>query len=236
MKRASYWLWPLTLFTMCLAGCGTSGASATSQSGGAAAAPSVDPTPAGDKAASDPTASAQPAQIGDPVAMSDDVRLSIVDYDGILQLIARQRGKVVVMDAWSTSCPPCMKEFHNLVELHKRYGPEQVACISLSFDYEGLGPPEEQQDRVLKFLRKQGATFDNLLSSEESDTLYRKFRLAAVPAVFVYDRAGQLRKRFDNEQSKNAETAFTYEQVGQLVAELLQENPAAERAGPDSKP
>jgi thiol-disulfide isomerase/thioredoxin len=154
-----------------------------------------------------------------------DVQLSIVDYDGIQQHIARNRGRVVVMDAWSTSCPPCMKEFHNLVELHKQYGPQRVACISLSFDYEGIGKPEEQQDRVLKFLRQQGATFDNLMSNEESDALYRKFKLAAVPAVFVYDRAGQLRKRFDNEQAKSKAEAFTYEQVKQLVAELLAEQP-----------
>ena len=45
---------------------------------------------------------------------------------GFKQRIAAKRGKVVVMDAWSTSCPPCMKEFHNLVELHKQYGPGTV--------------------------------------------------------------------------------------------------------------
>jgi thiol-disulfide isomerase/thioredoxin len=157
---------------------------------------------------------------------SADVPLAIVDYQGIQDHLARHQGKVVVMDAWSTSCPPCMKEFHNLVELHKQHGPERLACMSLSFDYEGLEKPEEVRVRVLKFLTNQGATFDNLMSNEESDTLYRKFKLAAVPAVFVYDRAGQLRKRFDNERAKTKEEAFTYEQVGQLVAELLAEEPA----------
>ena len=152
-----------------------------------------------------------------------NVHLSIVSFEGIQERIARNRGRVVVMDAWSTSCAPCMKEFHHLVELHKQYGPDKVACISLSFDFEGIGTPEEQQGRVLEFLRGQGATFENLLSNEKSDVLYRKFKLAAVPAVFVYDRAGQLRKRFDNERAKSKAEAFTYEQVGRLVAELLEE-------------
>ena len=141
-------------------------------------------------------------------AKNDDVRLTIVSYDGVLEHIAANRGKVVVMDAWSTSCPPCMKEFHNLVDLHRQYKPEELACISLSFDYEGLGKPEEVQAGVLDFLRSQGATLDNLLSNEESDVLYRKFKLAAVPAVFVYDREGKLRKRFDNEQAKTKAEAF----------------------------
>ncbi len=149
--------------------------------------------------------------------------MSIVDYEGILEHVARNRGKVVVMDAWSTSCPPCMKEFHNLVELDKQYSPEQLACMSLSFDYEGLDPPEEVKPRVLKFLKSQGATFDNLMSNEESDVLYRKFKLAAVPAVFVYDREGKLRKRFDNEQAKSAAEHFTYADVRRLVAALVGE-------------
>jgi len=162
---------------------------------------------------------------GSAATPTGDVKLSIVTFEGIQERIARERGKVVVMDAWSTSCPPCMKEFHHLVELHKKHGSEQLACISLSFDFEGLDTPEQVQGPVLAFLRAQGATFENLMSNEESDELYRKFKLAAVPAVFVYDRAGSLRKRFDNEQAKSKDDAFTYVQVEQLVTELLKEAP-----------
>jgi len=160
---------------------------------------------------------------------ADGIELSIVSFDEINERVAQHRGKVVVMDAWSTSCPPCLAEFHNLVELDRKYGREQLACISLSFDFEGLGSPEEQRAPVLKFLRGQQATFENLLSNEESDVLYRKFKLAAIPAVFVYDRSGKLRKRFDNEHAKTKADAFTYAQVGELVAQLLAE-PASDAA------
>jgi thiol-disulfide isomerase/thioredoxin len=168
------------------------------------------------------------AQNASAIKSADGIELSIVSFDEINERIARHRGKVVVMDAWSTSCPPCLAEFHNLVDLDRKYGREQLACISLSFDFEGLGSPEEQREPVLKFLRSQKATFENLLSSEESDALYRKFKLAAIPAVFVYDRTGKLRKRFDNEHAKSKAEAFTYEQVGELVAQLLAEPAPAE--------
>lgn len=200
------------LLLLFIAGCSQS-ATVTTAPPGEATAPGVALSPgvAGD--------SASPADSG--------VKLSIVTFDEIQKRIASQRGKVVVMDAWSTSCPPCMKEFHHLVELHKKHSPEQLACISLSFDFEGLDTPEQVQGPVFKFLQSQGATLENLMSSEESDVLYRKFKLAAVPAVFVYDRAGNLRKRFDNEQAKSKDEAFTYAQVEQLVAELLKESPPA---------
>ena len=204
MKRAGY-----LLLVVMLSGCGTAGRPDASQNDGdAAQRPTGVATTDGAKAS------------------ASDVELAIVDYQGIMEHIAAHRGTVVVMDAWATSCPPCLKEFHNLVELHEQYGPGKVACISLSFDYEGLGTPEEQAPRVLEFLESQGATFENLMSTEESDALYRKLDLAAVPAVFVYDREGKLRKRFDNQQAKTTEQQFTYEQVKQLVAELVEEEPS----------
>jgi hypothetical protein len=65
------------------------------------------------------------------------------------------------------------------------------------------------------------------MSTEESDALYKKFNLAAVPAVFVYDQQGNLRKRFDNEQAKSKEEQYTYDDVKALVAELVAAPPAA---------
>ncbi|MBI3464196.1 MAG: TlpA family protein disulfide reductase, partial [Planctomycetes bacterium] len=116
------------------------------------------------------------------------VNLKILDAKGLEDLIASHRGKVVVMDVWATTCPPCIKEFPGLVELHRRHGPEQIACISVSTDFTGSPgkKPEDYQDQVLAFLRKQGATFDNVLSSLPDSDFYTKFDVPAPPAVFVY--------------------------------------------------
>jgi thiol-disulfide isomerase/thioredoxin len=191
----------LVLLALLWAGCGSSGTgymSGTSATTQEADAQAVDEAPAA------------------------EVELSTLNFDEIQQRIADKRGKVVVMDAWSTACPPCLKDFHNLVELHQQYGPDDVACISLSFDYEGIGKPQDVREPVIKFLRAQGATFDNLMSNEESDVLYRKFKLNSVPAIFVYDRAGTLRERFENEGA--------YEQARALVAELVKESPGEDAA------
>ena len=152
---------------------------------------------------------------------ASNVSLNILDYEQIQELIKSKQGKVVVMDAWSTSCQPCIKEFPHLVELHNEYGPEKVACISLSFDYEGIDKPEDQQERVLAFLRKQNATFDNVLNKEEADELYEKMDLSAIPAVFVYDQAGKLVQRFDDSYRNAAGERFSYKDVDVLVAQLL---------------
>jgi thiol-disulfide isomerase/thioredoxin len=124
------------------------------------------------------------------------VELQVLDWDGLQQLIARHRGKVVVMDCWSTSCRPCLEEFPKLVAMNNKYGREDLACISLSFDNEGLDPINDVKQPVLAFLKRQQATFDNVLSTLDSDALYKKLKIPAVPAVLVYDRQGQLAKKF----------------------------------------
>ena len=144
---------------------------------------------------------------------SPPVKIQVLDFDGLQKLIAAQSGKVVVMDCWSTSCAPCIKEFPNLVALHKKYGPAKVACISLSFDYDGSEKLEDVQPPVQKFLERQGATFDNVLSSVPSDELCKKLDLPSIPAVYVFDRDGKLSKRFEGSKA--------YDGVPELVEKLV---------------
>jgi thiol-disulfide isomerase/thioredoxin len=151
------------------------------------------------------------------------VSVEIVSWEETQKLVAAHKGKVVVLDAWSTSCQPCMKEFPNLVKMHQKYGGKGVACMSLSCDYQGIKnkPPEYYRERVVRFLEKQGAGFQNLLASEPAEELYEKMELASIPAVFVFGRDGKLVKRFDNEQAKTEDDNFTYDDVNKLVEELL---------------
>ncbi|MFV0442718.1 MAG: TlpA family protein disulfide reductase [Planctomycetaceae bacterium] len=155
-----------------------------------------------------------------PVGESADVQLTITDWAGVQKLIAGHRGKVVVVDLWSTSCIPCRKEFPNLVKLHQEQ-PQAVACISVSTDYDGIPskPVETSRDKVLKFLTSQHATFENVLCSTPAEDLFNTLKIGSIPAVYVYNQSGQLAKVFadpvDGEE-------FTYEhQIRPFVQNLL---------------
>lgn len=136
--------------------------------------------------------------------------------------IAAHKGKVVVVDAWATSCPSCVAEFPGLVKLHKLHG-KDVACISVSCDYQGIKskPAEFYRERVTKFLEKQGATFENYLSTQPAEAMYSSMGIASIPAVFVYGPDGKLVKRFDNDNAGTEEEGFTYKEITELVESLL---------------
>ena len=154
---------------------------------------------------------------------SKPVSVVIVDHSEIMKRIASHRGKIVVLDCWSTSCPPCVREFPGLVTLQKEYG-DSVVCLSLSFDYEGFGVPEDVLPPVQKFLEQVSAgSIENLLNRDGADSLYTKMNLTSVPVVMVWDRDGTLVQQFDDDYAnKKLGRAFTYDDVRQVVEQVTQ--------------
>ena len=184
------------------------------------------PRPAGDS----PAATAR-ADGGAQVAKPAEVELAILDFDGLKRLIAGKLGRVVVVNVWSTSCPPCVKEFPQLVDLSRRYRPEELACISLSLDYEGIDTPEKQMPKVLKFLQAQPG---HVRQRDHVRGIGRGTPQAANPRATSGAGVRQvrdLRRRFDNRDAQSDSEAFTYQQIGVLVSELVNEpvRPAATR-------
>ncbi len=154
-------------------------------------------------------------------AIAAEVTVDLIDHDGLAAVVGAAKGKVVVLDCWSTSCPPCVKEFPGLVALHEKYA-GKVDCVSLSLDYEGIGKPEELLPAVKEFLESRKATFRNLLAKEDSDLMCKKLGIVSVPAIFVWDRNGKLAKKFDDDvASKSLGRPFTYADVEKVVQECL---------------
>ena len=154
-------------------------------------------------------------------ATSAPVELKTTSFDELQTLIASHKDSIVVCDYWATSCAPCIKDFPQLVQLHGRYKGEKVVCISASLDFEDLEPIEDCHKNALAFLKQQGATFENVLLSEDNLTvLDEKLVVPSLPIVDVYDRSGKLSRRFEGK--------FTYEKdvlphVEKLVAEQFGE-------------
>lgn len=168
---------------------------------------------------------ATPPVSTDEVTAAASVDLTAGTWKDVEALVAKHRGKVVVIDVWSTSCAPCMQEFPGLVKLHQKHG-RDVVCISFNVDYAGIPnkPADFYRPRVETFLKKQQATFVNLLSTQDSDAFFAARELSSIPAVYVYGRDGQLAKRFDDSLlQEGREEAFTYAaDIAPFVKKLVQ--------------
>ena len=154
----------------------------------------------------------------------DGVTAEIATWDDTQKYIAKQKGKIVVVDLWSTWCEPCLREFPHLVALQKKY-PEKVVCISFNLNYDGSknSPPESNSEELMEFFTKQKAEIINIISSTPDEKLYESINLAAIPAAYVYGTDGKLIKRFDNEKQEYGQEGFTYEKhIVPLIDKMLQ--------------
>lgn len=165
------------------------------------------------------TAAPKPAE---PLSTAQAIDVALVDHAGLMAAVEARRGRIVVLDCWSMSCPPCVKEFPGLVALAAKYR-DQVACLSLSFDYEGIGTPEEVLPPVRSFLEKVGAgEISNMLTKEDADSLYKKLDLVSIPAVYVWKPDGTLARRFDDDDAaRRLGRPFTYADVEAEIRSLL---------------
>lgn len=102
---------------------------------------------------------------------------------GTLELnsvIREAKGRVVVVNFFSTSCPPCMVEIPGLVDIRRDYPTDDLVLMGLSFD----------EAPVLEaFLRSSDFNYPMYIAKEE---VARFFRVSAIPRLLIYDKNGVL--------------------------------------------
>lgn len=144
----------------------------------------------------------------------DEVKLHVVKYADLADVIHKSRGKVVLVDFWADNCIPCKKGFPHIVDIHKRNAKDGLVVVSVSLD-----PLDDSgiQDRVLKFLRVQGAAFINLLLDEPFEFWQKKLGFDGPPCYFVFNRQGQW-TRFEPQES-----SVNYQAMEKFIVERLRE-------------
>ena len=129
------------------------------------------------------------------------------------------KGKVLLLDFWATSCPPCIAELPNLKALYEKHKDEGFEILGLSAD--------EDEDKLAAFVAAEGMSWKQVYLGErlrEFASLY-KFH-GMVPSMFLVDRQGVLRLRDVRGPRLEAEV------VRLLKEGNATEPPAAQPAGP----
>jgi peroxiredoxin len=98
------------------------------------------------------------------------------------------RGKVVLIDCWSTSCVPCVEKMSKLKQLYNKRHKDGFEIIGVSFDPDA--------ETVRKACAKDGLTWPQVLVPDDGETRelwYEAAELTSVPRLLVIDRQGILR-------------------------------------------
>ncbi len=104
--------------------------------------------------------------------------------------VAAHAGKVVVVDVWFLGCVPCVKKFHETVELHDKYADKGVVVMSLDVMESEL----PNRAKVFKFLTDKKAAFPNYIfngTEADRDAWMDRNEAVPTPALLLYNRKGE---------------------------------------------
>lgn len=112
-----------------------------------------------------------------------------IDKAKLENLIKNRKGKILLLNIWASWCPPCKKEFPDLVKLADKYKNSKVEIVGLSVD-----DRSDLKSEVIPFLRKNNVNFkiyiQNFKSVDELISFFPKWE-GAIPLTVIYDKNGK---------------------------------------------
>lgn len=149
--------------------------------------------------------------------------------------LSQFKGKPVVLEFFSTTCPHCQKSAEVLEKTLRAYAAKGVQVIAVSTD-------ENQRKEFPEFRKKYGATYPmGTVANQEG---YRFFGLSVmrpfyVPTFAFIDRNGVIRERFIGglpADNPNAGPSAEYAAMTKQVDALLKVAPVAARPAARATP
>jgi thiol-disulfide isomerase/thioredoxin len=116
----------------------------------------------------------------------------------VRKAVADARGNVVLVNVWATWCDPCRHEFPALLRVRRELTKRKFRLILVSADFADHLP------EVRQFLTQQGVSFPTYLKAQNDMEFINALDprwSGALPATFLYDRAGKLRDFWEGEAS-----------------------------------
>lgn len=109
--------------------------------------------------------------------------LSLKDIKGRTFRLSDQKGKVVLINFWATWCPPCRAETPELIKWQRKYGPQGLQIVGITY-------PPERLSRVRDFSRRLRINYPLALGTKATKSLFTSSE--TLPITVVIDRNGNV--------------------------------------------
>ena len=130
-----------------------------------------------------------------PAQKMQDIKVPVVNYEGLTELLPKSDKQIVIVNFWATWCKPCVKEMPYFNQLSRKYADNpSVKVILVSLDMES-----QMQKRVVPFIKERDLHPEVILLDDPDanawiDKVHPSWS-GAIPATLVYK--GDKKKFFE---------------------------------------
>ena len=96
--------------------------------------------------------------------------------------LSNLRGQAVLINLWTTWCPPCRAEMKSIEKVYREYRDEGFTVLAVNMTY------QDDPSAVMPFVQEQGLSFPILL--DETGEIANSYQLRSLPSSFFIDRNG----------------------------------------------
>ena len=111
---------------------------------------------------------------------------TLKDLQGNKQSLSSYRGKVVLLNFWSTTCPPCVGELPSLIAIHNQLKASGLVVLGIAID------PTERP--VHELATKMKIDYPILLDGSR-EVYFDSYGLFGQPVSMIVDRGGIVREK-----------------------------------------
>lgn len=115
------------------------------------------------------------------------------------------RGKPVIVNFWTTWCPPCKREIPDIEKFYKDYHSE-VGLLAVHLT------SQDTVENAKSFIGDHRLTFPVVLDKEQK--VLNEYHIQTIPTSYIIDRHGVIRKKVIG--------PMTYKQMVEITASLRQ--------------
>ncbi|WP_316368874.1 TlpA family protein disulfide reductase [Candidatus Thiodiazotropha sp. CDECU1] len=133
--------------------------------------------------------------------------LNLKDLDGVSYRISDLKGKTVLVNFWTTWCPPCIEEMPSLIRLAAEMSQEEFVILAVNV--------EENKRRVSNIAKRLNVTFPVLLDPKREAG--NAWKVKVFPSSFLVDAQGRLRHK------AIGPVEWDSDEITSIVNQLIQE-------------
>jgi peroxiredoxin len=105
------------------------------------------------------------------------------DHEGVAQTLAKYRGRMLLLEFWSTHCSPCRADAHRMVAFYKETSRENLAFLGVSSD--------ASEDELRAFLKEFSIPWPQIREPWEG-AIHRMYRVEGQPTYYLVGPTGEI--------------------------------------------